>query len=70
MTCTKPRRNRFTCESCQVVRINGVLCHETGCPDAWKTATRDCKECGREFRPKERGQKCCSKRCNRAYFGW
>lgn len=24
------------CNSCSPCRINGVLCHETGCPDAWR----------------------------------
>jgi nitrogenase subunit NifH len=25
---------RRTCDQCQLVRINGVVCHETGCPNA------------------------------------
>ena len=34
------------CQSCEVLNINGVNCHEIGCPDAWKDYTRECKECG------------------------
>ena len=32
------------CESCQAVMINGVYCHETGCPDAWKNTTFNCED--------------------------
>lgn len=24
------------CDSCEVLTINGVYCHELGCPEAWK----------------------------------
>jgi len=24
------------CDGCSPSMINGVLCHETGCPDAWR----------------------------------
>lgn len=39
------------CDSCEVVRINGVLCHEAGCPDAWRDRTRECDVCGCDFLP-------------------
>jgi hypothetical protein len=29
--------------------INGVLCHESGCPDAWKDYPKECRCCGRKF---------------------
>lgn len=58
---------RIQCDSCQIVRINGVICHETGCPNAWKNAQRECPWCGRAFKPKERRQKCCSMGCTRSY---
>lgn len=57
------------CSSCQMVAINGVPCHETGCPDAWKDYTRECKECGVEFKPEHRHQDCCSESCAEAYYG-
>ncbi len=57
------------CQSCQVLRINGVLCHETGCPDSWRTEVRECRECGSEFRPESRAQHCCDDSCAAAYAG-
>lgn len=56
------------CNSCEVLRINGVLCHETGCPDAWK-ATKECAWCGQAYTPETRWQKCCSDDCTEAYNG-
>lgn len=32
---------RVRCSACQVVRINGIPCHETGCPNQ----THECAEC-------------------------
>jgi hypothetical protein len=47
------------CQSCELLRINGVVCHETGCPDAWKDYDIPCFQCGCDFRPEERGQRLC-----------
>jgi hypothetical protein len=47
------------CASCEALRINGVLCHEAGCPDAWKDYTRECFECGCDFQPSSRHQRTC-----------
>ncbi len=57
------------CQSCQLLRINGHLCHETGCPDAWRTETRECRECGSDFRPESRAQHECCESCACAYAG-
>lgn len=51
------------CNSCTPSRINGIICHEIGCPDAWRDYKRECFECGKEFYPEERRQENC-KRCN------
>ena len=56
-----------TCDSCEVLVINNVICHETGCPDAWKDEIRECKWCGRCFKPEERGQEFCDSDCAEAY---
>lgn len=55
------------CSSCEVLRINGMVCHETGCPEAWKDYTINCKWCGEEFKPEEKYQDCCSHTCTVAY---
>jgi hypothetical protein len=55
------------CSSCEVLTINGVLCHETGCPDAWNDVTRECKWCGQSFKPENKLQDCCSHSCEMAY---
>ena len=47
------------CDGCKPANINGVLCHETGCPYAWKDATRECRECGCDFHPIERDDSHC-----------
>lgn len=44
---------RTGCNSCSPSRINGVLCHETGCPDAWKDRRKECADCGRGYYAKE-----------------
>jgi hypothetical protein len=56
------------CSSCEITNINGVPCHETGCPDAWKGAIIKCKWCGDDFVPKEKHQTCCSHTCTMAYL--
>lgn len=57
------------CESCAVANINGVRCHEHGCPDAWRDEVRECTECGGEFTPEHRGQAQCDEACAAAYRG-
>jgi len=56
------------CSSCEVLTINGVLCHELGCPDAWRDYTRECKWCGTEFTPEDKHQDCCSHSCTMNYL--
>ena len=56
------------CRSCEVLMINGLYCHESGCPDAWRDNTVECAWCGADFIPEERGQKCCSEDCAEAYY--
>ena len=56
------------CDSCEIMYINGVRCHEIGCPAAWKDEKTECKECGREFVPEERYQIVCSEYCANFYF--
>ena len=58
------------CKSCEALMINKVLCHERGCPDAWKDYTRECKWCGSEFKPEEKWQEFCDQSCYNAYNGY
>lgn len=55
------------CKACDVLYINGVKCHETGCPEAWKDYDAECAWCGAKFTPEEKGQDCCSEDCAEAY---
>jgi len=57
------------CNGCNPSRINGVLCHEAGCPDAWRDHTRECKECGTTFYPADPAEFFCSPHCYRIYNG-
>jgi hypothetical protein len=52
------------CNSCEALTINGVYCHETGCPDAWRDYQNECKFCGSLFTPEYRGQQYCDDSCN------
>jgi hypothetical protein len=57
------------CKHCRALMINGVMCHEHGCPDAWKDHTRECPECGREFVPEAPDQQFCDGLCAEYYNG-
>ena len=57
----------ITCQACEVLVINGVICHELGCPDTYKDSVRECKWCGTEFTPEERYQAYCSDDCAESY---
>ena len=56
------------CEGCQMIRINGIQCHEIGCPDAWKDSKRECRWCGWLFTPETKYQLFCDDGCQEAYF--
>jgi len=47
------------CDGCSPSMISGVLCHEQGCPDAWRDSTVDCSECGFAFYPESRFRTVC-----------
>jgi hypothetical protein len=55
------------CQSCQLVTINGIPCHETGCPDSHVGTVRECDWCGSEFEPEERRQRFCSDDCAESF---
>jgi hypothetical protein len=57
------------CDGCNPSMLNGVLCHERGCPDAWRDLPHACKWCGAEFFPEYSGQACCVESCRCAYYG-
>ena len=40
-------RARVGCSQCQALAINGVACHETGCPNESKPRERYVVGCGR-----------------------
>ena len=52
---------------CEILNINGIRTHETGCTEAWKDYDRNCKWCGQAFRPEERYQQLCSDDCAECY---
>lgn len=57
------------CASCEVFYINGVKCHELGCPDSWRDDNRSCEWCDGDFVPKFKEQNCCSADCASDYYG-
>lgn len=54
---------------CQKLKINGVICHEQGCSDAWKDYILECRNCGSEFKPENENQVCCDESCYCCYYG-
>jgi len=64
---------RIRCDSCQIVSIQGVPCHETGCPDSWidpatgRGYIRECKWCGSKFEPEEKEEHFCCVDCAEIY---
>ena len=59
----------ITCDQCNLLMINGVLCHETGCPDSWRFIKKECKWCGSEFEPEHADEGFCSCECIESYYG-
>ncbi|MFZ5832433.1 MAG: hypothetical protein ACOY3P_20290 [Planctomycetota bacterium] len=57
------------CDGCQILSVNGQLCHEAGCPDAWRDYQIECRNCGTEFYPEDRDQSACSPCCAAALAG-
>jgi len=57
------------CDGCSPSTINGVLCHESGCTDAWRDEKRKCKWCGYQFSPTARDEEFCDDSCYCAYNG-
>ncbi len=46
------------CDQCEAVSINGMACHESGCPNTWRNP-RKCTACGDMFTPAQRHNKWC-----------
>ena len=47
------------CDGCSPSRINGLFCHEEGCPEAWRDRAISCFVCGCAFFPAEQDQQVC-----------
>lgn len=66
--------SRVSCENCQLVSIQGVICHESGCITSWidpltgSGYVRECEWCGSDFVPEEKNQEFCDKSCAEIYF--
>ena len=56
------------CQSCNELNINGINCHEQGCPDSWMDAKYECNWCGGEFVPDEKHQMFCCESCAIDYY--
>ena len=56
------------CDQCEALMINGVYCHEIGCPEAWKDHTIKCDWCGQDFKPEFKSQKLCDTDCAESYY--
>jgi len=52
-------RGAGRCDQCEVLYINGVRKHESGCPVAWRDYSVECFECGCDFVPGWKTQRIC-----------
>jgi hypothetical protein len=59
----------MSCPSCQLATINGVLCHEMGCPDSHLFTARECDWCGAAFEPESQFQRFCDDSCACSFYG-
>ena len=59
----------LTCDQCDLLRINGTVCHETGCPNArcaWNADTHEwtrvyrCAECDSAYDDAADAAACCA----------
>ena len=59
----------ISCNQCNMLAINGVPCHETGCPNERKTWDSEnevwvkmytCIECGSEYEDEDEAYNCCN----------
>ena len=59
------------CDQCEMVSINGVACHEFGCPNRYKEwdpedktwdETFECCECGQMHDDIDEADRCCAER--------
>lgn len=61
------------CDACNPLSIQGVGCHEHGCPNTWlhpftgEPESVECEWCGSEFQPEEQGQRFCDESCWQSY---
>jgi hypothetical protein len=62
-------QTKTRCDSCEIVYIQGVRCHETGCPQAYTDETRECANCGTDFSPEHNHQSTCDHTCWVMYSG-
>jgi len=58
------------CDGCSPSMVNGVLCHEHGCPEAWQDMRRECPWCGARFLPEHKDAAFCNGDCEAAYYGY
>ena len=65
----------LSCDQCALAILQGIPCHETGCPDSWidpqtgKGYVKGCSWCGLDFAPDDRHQTFCDDSCAEAYHG-
>lgn len=67
MTTMTRHYKTVTCSSCEVLVINNHICHENGCPEAWRDEVRECVNCGCDFKPEDHYQKFCDYNCAESY---
>jgi hypothetical protein len=50
----------IVCYDCDAAMIQGVFCHESGCPSSWRDVRRECRVCGYGFKPAAQAETVCA----------
>lgn len=56
------------CDGCNPAVINGLFCHEQGCPDEWRDRKLTCKDCGTSFPVIRKHPSCNGQRISKCPF--
>ncbi len=60
------RKKGRRCDQCALLRINGIVCHEIGCPSARKVKV--CAGCYGRFKPRNNRENANQRFCRRCRF--
>lgn len=52
------------CDGCTPCMVNGILTHESGCPESWRDYPAECRGCGCAFFRESSDERYCCVECS------